>query len=88
MSDDAQDQTQGQDPAVGTADQPQSQAQVQASAPEDSPVPDNAWDAALARWLNEHVRGSPIAQATEAWNHLNGTIHHLRDYLVEELKKL
>lgn len=30
----------------------------------------HAVDAMLAAWINGHVRGTPIAQHTAAWNHL------------------
>lgn len=48
---------------------------------------DDTWAHASSRWLNDHVRNSPISQSVEAWNHLGTILPKLRDYLRDELKK-
>jgi hypothetical protein len=50
-------------------------------------IDDDAWIVATSRWINEHVRSSPIARSTEAWNHLGLILPHLRGMLEEELKQ-
>jgi hypothetical protein len=49
-------------------------------------IPLPAWEAALANWINNHVRNSPIAGATESWNHLMGALPRLKEHLEEELR--
>ena len=50
-------------------------------------ISDTAWETALATWINDRVRNSPIAGATEAWNHLMGALPALRAALEAELGK-
>lgn len=50
-------------------------------------ISDTAWETALSTWINDRVRNSPIAGATEAWNHLMGALPHLRTVLETELGK-
>lgn len=51
-----------------------------------SPIPAHVWEAAVGSWVRDHVRNSPIASATEAWNHLMGILPHLKARLETELK--
>lgn len=46
-------------------------------------VPDETWAAASAAWIDDYVRNSPISANTEAWNHLNSSLPHLREYLTK-----
>lgn len=51
-------------------------------------VPEDAWTVAVATWINNHVRNSPIAGSVEAWNHLGGVLPELKRLLNDELRKL
>ncbi len=43
-------------------------------------------DAALDRWVEDQIRGSPIALATDCWNHLiQSAIPHLKAILNKEV---
>lgn len=48
-------------------------------------IPQESWDAAVGNWVAEHVRGSAIAQDTEAWNTLHSIIGKLKEKLEEIL---
>jgi hypothetical protein len=50
------------------------------------PIDDSSWESAIGQWINNHLRNSPLAGATEAWNHVMGALPHLRTYLETELK--
>jgi hypothetical protein len=50
-------------------------------------IPVDVWTVATSRWINNHVRNSPIAQSTEAWNHLGVVLQHLYGLLEDELKQ-
>jgi hypothetical protein len=50
-------------------------------------ISDTVWETACAAWINDRVRNSPIAGATEAWNHLMGALPALRAALETELGK-
>ena len=43
----------------------------------------SAIEAAVADWLNTEIRNSPIARATEAWNHLVSALPRLTSKLKE-----
>lgn len=45
-----------------------------------------AFDNAIGPWIDQHLRGSPVSGATEAWNHLMGKLDHLKSLLLEQLK--
>ena len=49
-------------------------------------IPTDSWNAAVGWWIDAHVRNSPIAGATEAWNHLMSALPHLHTHLNTELK--
>lgn len=51
------------------------------------PLSNEIWAVASSRWINDHIRNSPVAQSTEAWNHLGSVLHKLREYLEAEMKK-
>ncbi len=34
-------------------------------------------EAAIGRWFNTHIAGSPVAHSVEAYNHLRGVLGHL-----------
>ncbi len=69
----------GQSPAPAEADQTQVSA---------SPTIESAVEEALSKWVNGHLTNSPLAQATDAWNHVMSSLNALRTYLAEEIKKL
>lgn len=48
-------------------------------------ISDVKWAAAVRRFVDEHVRNSPVAAATEAWNHLHSVLPRLRECLEAEL---
>jgi hypothetical protein len=52
-----------------------------------SVISDDAWSVALGSWIDAHVRNSPVASATEAWNHLMSVLPNLRARLETELGK-
>jgi len=56
-----------------------------APAPTPAPAPRDEVDNVVDSWLDEHVRGSPVAQATEAWNYLIGALDHLKAKIREAL---
>jgi hypothetical protein len=60
------------------------------SAPAAPSAPDtnSAIEEAIGKWINGHLYNSPLAQATEAWNHVMGSLNALRTYLKEELGKV
>jgi hypothetical protein len=62
-------------PAGATQDTPQT---PQTPFADSLPVSDAVWESALNVWINAHVRNSPIAGATEAWNHLMGALPDLK----------
>jgi hypothetical protein len=45
----------------------------------------SAFDAALAAWVNQNIRNSPIARSTEAWNYLTAQLPALRAAFVKEI---
>ena len=48
---------------------------------------DAAWAIALANWTSRYIRNSPVAQSTEAWNHLGAVMPQLKTLLEAELMK-
>lgn len=50
-------------------------------------ISDEAWTNATSRWLNGFMRNSAVSGNTDAWNHLNGSMHELRTLLEEEIQK-
>jgi hypothetical protein len=50
-------------------------------------IDDEVWAIATSRWINEKVRSSPIAQSTEAWNHLGIILSNLREYIEDEIQQ-
>lgn len=48
-------------------------------------IPEETWNRAVAAWVNNHVRNSPISGASEAWNHLHAVIPRLREFLEKEM---
>jgi hypothetical protein len=48
-----------------------------------SEISDETWQAASSAWIDDYVRNSPISANTEAWNHLNNSLSHLREYLTK-----
>lgn len=59
--------------------------------PAPSPTPDGvislaAWEKVVGEWVNAHVRNSPVALSTDAWNHLMGALTHLRTHVNSHLK--
>lgn len=78
MSDQNEDQYRGEE------------AQQQVVEPATAPaatIPEETWETAVSTWINDHLRNSPVAGATEAWNHLHAVLPHLRQYLESELSK-
>ena len=53
--------------------------------PAPTPIPQASWDRAVGAWFHYHVRSSPIAQATGAWEHLNTVLPRLKELLEREL---
>lgn len=51
-------------------------------------ISDGLWSVATSTWIHNHIRNSPIAQSTEAWQHLGLVLPQLRGYLESELAKL
>lgn len=39
------------------------------------------FDSAIAGWVNDHIRNSPVAWNTLGWNHLMAALKHLPSYL-------
>lgn len=51
-----------------------------------STISDDTWNHAVGAWIDAHVRSSPIAQASGAWDHLHAVLPRLRELLERELK--
>jgi hypothetical protein len=66
-------------PAEGAAQQGEGAANPPSGS--GSNVNDSDWQAAVTAWVDDYVRNSPIAGNTEAWNHLNAALPHLKEYL-------
>lgn len=50
-------------------------------------IPQDTWDHAVAAWINDHVRSSPIAQgAAGAWEHLHAALPRLKELLEREIR--
>lgn len=62
--------------------------EIKARPPEVPVISDEVWVAAKARWVDGHIRNSPVSGTVEAWNHLLDSIDKLKQYIVEELKKV
>jgi hypothetical protein len=45
----------------------------------------NAFDTALAAWVDQNIRNSPVARSTEAWNYLTAQLPALRAAFVKEI---
>jgi hypothetical protein len=45
----------------------------------------SAFDAALAAWVDQNIRNSPVARSTEAWNYLTAQLPALRAAFVKEI---
>lgn len=54
------------------------------SAPKGEVITAEEWDAAVAKWVDQDLRGSVVAQNTEVWNYLMKVLPHLRDLLHKE----
>ena len=52
-----------------------------------SVISDEVWESAAGEWINSHLRSSPLAGATDAWNHVMGAIPHFRSILEAALKR-
>lgn len=53
---------------------------------EEKPViSDERWAYAVSKWTAAHLHGSPVAQNTEAWNHLMKSLPHLKGFIHKEL---
>lgn len=63
-----------------TSAEPVPQPAAQASA-----LPDEIWERIAGRWIGDHLRNSPLSAATEAWNHLQGSMPALRKIIEEEI---
>lgn len=69
----------------------QTSTMIEPARPESVPVsnsvsiPDSTWETAVARWIESHVRNSPIAGSTEAWNHLHSVLPKLKEFLLHPL---
>jgi len=46
-------------------------------APPAGPAAVSAIEAAIARWFNDHIAGSPVAKSVEAYNHLRSALSAL-----------
>lgn len=46
---------------------------------------DEHWMEIVNEWVDSHVRNSPIAANSEAWNHLHSALEGLRDILKKKL---
>jgi len=57
------------------------------AAPTGNKISDSAWQAAVGSWMDRHVKNSPIAQNTDAYNHLSSIADNLRDLLEIELRR-
>ena len=55
--------------------------------PEPQTISTNGWAEAVAVWVDSHIRNSPVAQSTAAWNHLMASLEHLRVHVNAHLKK-
>lgn len=44
------------------------------------------FDRVASIWIDQHLRGSPLAGATQAWNHVMWKLDDLRDALAKELQ--
>lgn len=50
-------------------------------------IPDAPWDRAIAAWVSEHLRSSPVSQNTAGWNHLMSAISRLKGFVEVELQR-
>ncbi|MDG3442469.1 hypothetical protein [Nitrospirillum amazonense] len=75
-------------PLAGTS-APASPAPADTAAPDVAPEPavslEVRVDAAIAAWLAAEIYNSPIARATEAYNHLVGTLPALRARILAQV---
>lgn len=44
-----------------------------------------AIDRAVERWIDEHLRDSPLARATDVWNFVQTKIAHLKSIIEQEV---
>lgn len=71
------------------ADQPEPEPEPMATATTEATpaIPDDTWKAATEAWINNHIRSSPLARSSEAWNHLMRSLPLLKGFVETELKK-
>lgn len=49
-------------------------------------LPQGVFDAAVANWINDRLRSSPVASRAPAWNFLMAELPGLRDYIEREFE--
>ena len=59
-------------------------SEVTEPAPHAAPEPSRV-AAIIDAWFVEHFHNSPVARATEAFNHARAALEHLKRRLVEEI---
>ena len=51
-------------------------------------IPQAVWETALNNWLGTHIRGTPVTEASQAWQHLSSVLPELKVFLDAELVKV
>lgn len=78
----------GTTPGPGPTDVTQTETTTGYASTEPVSDTNSAIEEAIRKWTSGHLYNSPLAQATEAWNHVMGSLNALRTYLKEELGKV
>lgn len=73
----------GEDTTLGEATESAGAQAVPTPVP--TPTVAETIDAAIRRWMVERIHNSPVAQATDGFNHLTASLPALRDEIVRSI---
>lgn len=76
------DAADGEQTLAPQTDQPTAQAE-----PDAGPTLEGKINAAVQAWFSQHIHGSAVSRATEAYNHLHASLDDLKAAIVQAVKE-